>query len=196
MLEHVEIEHKFLIDRSFDLAGFKSRAKALGPERTSAVDVRDTYYVIRGMPGHVLRHRKDNEIQQLSVKSVAQDNERRLEVNLDLDQAAGDQLAAVEAFLGPMGILWSGVIEKKIDVFYFPDCEVVHYSASSGDRSVACIEFEAKDNVSEEAALETISRYESAFGFSGPDRCHESLFEIMFGDSIPDSVHKHLNQLN
>jgi hypothetical protein len=196
MLEHVEIEHKFLIDRSFDLAAFEACAKALGPKRVSAVKVRDTYYVVRGMPGHVMRHRKDNEIQQLSLKSVAADNERRLEVNLDLDQAAGDQLAAVEAFLAPMGILWRGVIEKNIHVFYFPDCEVVHYSASSGGRVVACVEFEAKDKLSEESALATIGKYEAAFGFAGPDRCHESLFELMFGDSIPESVHNHLNQVN
>jgi hypothetical protein len=56
MLEHVEIEHKFLIDGGFDLESFKACARRLKPQRISSVNVRDTYFVVRGIPGHVLRH--------------------------------------------------------------------------------------------------------------------------------------------
>ncbi|MEY4632211.1 MAG: hypothetical protein RIQ81_2331 [Pseudomonadota bacterium] len=193
MLEFVEIEHKFLVDASFDLDRFARCAKALKPDDEGQVDVRDSYYVINAMPGHVVRHRVDREIQQLSVKSVAPDNERRLEVNLELDQSGGDQQRAVEAFLAPMGILWRGTIEKKIHVFYFADCEVVHYEARAGGKSVACVEFEAKAKSGESAALEAIRRYEVAFGFADATRCRQSLFEIMFKDTMPAGVVRHLN---
>lgn len=193
MLEFVEIEHKFLVDGTFDLGDFSARARAMKPADEGQVDVRDTYYVVKAMPGHVIRHRVDREIQQLSVKSFAPDNERRLEVNLELDQGAGDQQRAVAAFLAPLGILWRGNIQKKILVFYFPECEVVHYEARSGDKTVACVEFEAITKSGEAAALDAIHRHEAAFGFDASRRCRQSLFEILFKDTMPASVARHLN---
>ena len=59
-------------------------------------------------------------------------------------QHAGDQAAAVEAFLARLGAVWYGDVTKDIEVWEFADCEVVHYRATGGGRTVDCVEFEAK----------------------------------------------------
>ncbi|NBQ53617.1 MAG: hypothetical protein EBU49_08565, partial [Proteobacteria bacterium] len=134
------------------------------------------------------------ELQQLTIKSTGTDNECRTEVNLNLDLRAGNQSAAIEAFLQPLTVLWSGSIEKNIFVFYFDDCEVVHYSARSGDgKTVHCVEFEATKKASREEALATIDHFERSFGFHAERRSNLSLFELLFAESLPDKVRKFMN---
>ena len=67
-----------------------------------------------------------------------------------------------------------------MDVWYFPDCEVVCYLASAGSRSVRCVEFEAKGAGSTEAALATLQTYERATGFDGAVRSRVSLLQMLF----------------
>lgn len=208
MLKFQEIEHKYLVDEAFDLGAFEATAQRLKPVKSHRVKVRDTYYVVAGLPGHILRHRIDSELQQLSVKSLAADNECRTEVNLDLGHHRGDQSAAVQAFIQPMDLLWSGSIEKNINVFYFSGCEVVHYTAVAkagldtglkARRTVHCVEFEAimepgqLPEVTREGALAAISVYEKAFGFQPDSRCRQSLFELLFADSLPENVSNFMN---
>lgn len=185
----VEIEHKYLVNGDFDLEAFRQCARALGPIDSTELLVTDTYHVASAVPGHVIRHRIDNELQQLTIKSSGGGTELRTEVNLELDLQAGDQAAVVKAFLEPMGLLWSGMIEKNIVVFYFPNCEVVYYRASS-DRGQThhCVEFEAKNPTSLEQGLAVIAQFEAAFGFSSEQRCPKSLFELMFEREISPQV--------
>ena len=186
-----EIEHKYLVDERFDLTAFEAVARRLKPVKSSRLTVTDTYHVVEAMPGHIVRHRIDQELQQLTLKSTGVDNECRTEVNLDLGLQKGNQAAAVEAFLHPMQPLWSGSIEKKIYVFYFDQCEVVHYIARSGTgKTVHCVEFEALAKETREQALGVIAEYEKAFGFDPARRSHSSLFELLFAADLPESVRK------
>ena len=186
-----EIEHKYLVDARFDLSAFEAVARRLNPRKSSRLTVTDTYHVVEAMPGHVVRHRIDHELQQLTLKSTGVDNECRTEVNLDLGLHRGNQSAAVDAFLQPMRPLWSGSIEKKIFVFYFDQCEVVHYVARSGaGKTVYSVEFEALAKETTEQALAVIAEYEKAFGFDPAQRCHSSLFELLFAEVLPDGVRK------
>ena len=93
---------------------------------------------------------------------------------------AGHQEAQVDAFVGQLGVLWSGTLHKALEVWCFPDCEVVYYEASTASRAVRCVEFEAtrKDSLSE--ALATVGRFERATGFQATSRSRLSLPQILF----------------
>ncbi len=178
--EFQEIEHKFVVGDDFDLPAFRRLLRALGPEGTTALSVRDVYYWSERHPRIVFRHRYDRELQHLSVKSLEPDPEVRLEVNLDLGQHRGDQQAAVEAFLGALEIDWRGEVDKEIEVFYFPDCEVVYYRGASRSTSVACVEFEARGQASIDDALRVLARYERLTGFRSRRRTAKTLVDLLF----------------
>lgn len=175
-----EIEHKFLVGEGFDLEAFRATVRGLGPTRTTALPVRDVYYLSDRHPGYVFRHRYDRELQHLSVKSLERDPQVRLEVNLDLGQHLGDQQPAVEAFLGALEVAWRGEVHKEIEVFTFPDCEIVYYSASSGSRVVRCVELEALEKTSVDAALEVLRRYERLTGFEHRERTRKAVVELLY----------------
>lgn len=179
-----EIEHKFIVPDQFDLPRFRQAVTALGPTRTSTVTVQDRYFLTEGGSARrfLMRHRYDAELHHLTIKSLEADSEVRVEVNLDLGHHAGSQAAQVDAFIGHLGVIWRGELQKALEVWYFPDCEVVYYEASTPSRSVRCVEFEAtrKDSLAE--ALATVERFERATGFDGASRTHESLPQILFPD--------------
>lgn len=183
-LRFKEIEHKFVVDDQFDLPRFRQAVAALGPIRTSTVTVHDRYFLTEGgrARGFLVRHRFDAELHHLTTKAIESDTEVRTEVNLDLGHHAGDQSAQVDAFMEQLGVLWRGTLTKDIEVWYFPDCEVVYYQASTADRSVRCVEFEAKGQESLDAALAGIVRYERATGFADAPRSQLSLPQILFPD--------------
>ena len=180
-----EIEHKFVVGDDFDLEDFRACMQRLGPIKTTALPVRDVYYWSERHPRVVYRHRYDHELQHLSVKSLEDDTEVRIEVNLDLGQHRGDQQATVEAFLDPLEIAWRGEIEKQIEVYHFPDCEVVYYRGSAGGgapetESVACVEFEARQPATIDDALEVLHRYEKLTGFGARRRTSKTLVELLY----------------
>ena len=183
-LRFKEIEHKYIVDEQFDLQRFRNVVTALGPTRKSMIHVRDRYYLTEGGKTRrfLMRHRYDAELHHLTIKTIEADSEVRVEVNLDLGQHAGTQEAQVEAFLAQLGVLWSGTLQKALEVWYFADCEVVYYEASSASRAVRCVEFEATRKESLEAALETVERFERATGFEGASRSRLSLPQILFPD--------------
>jgi hypothetical protein len=181
-MRFTEIEHKFVVAPTFDLAGFRASLEALGPARHTALRVRDRYFVTAdGRARHyVLRHRFDHELHQLTIKSLASDPEVRDEINLDLGHHAGEQLAQVDAFVARMGIDWQGELHKDLNVWHFADCEVVHYVASTAERTVCCVEFEAIGQASVAAALAVIDRYERATGFDPATRSLRPLVDLVF----------------
>lgn len=181
-MQFTEVEHKFVLDEAFDLAAFGRSLEALGPQRHSALKVRDRYFLTGdGRARHyILRHRFDEELHQLTIKSLASDPEVRDEINLDLGHHAGDQAAGVDAFVARMGVTWSAALQKDLHVWYFPDCEVVHYVATAGDQVVRCVEFEAIGQASISQALAVIERYERATGFQGEQRSRKSLVDLLF----------------
>ena len=181
-LEFQEIEHKFVVGADFDLDSFTASLEALGPARKTAIRVTDTYYLLSaGRTGSfVIRHRYDEELHHLTLKTLEADTEVRREINLDLGHHAGDQQARVDAFLEHFGIEWRGSLEKDLKVWYFADAEIVHYRATTDARAVHCVEFEATRKPSLAEALATVRRYESATGFDEADRSHLPLVEILF----------------
>lgn len=174
----LEIEHKFVVDDSFELDDFCARCRKLGPEREKALTVMDTYYVPANESELIYRHRIDKEIQQLTLKSRGGDNEVRTEINLDLG-AGRSQGAAVEAWMGAIGALPGFGIQKHIRVFDFPDCEVVYYEASHGGQTIRCVEFEARSAESEAAGLAVLQHYEGQLGFENFEREKINLFDLL-----------------
>lgn len=183
-----EIEHKFLVDSHFDQQTFIKRLESLAPTKIDRISVRDTYFVLQREKKHVFRHRFDNQIQQLTIKSVESDASVRTEINLPIDQSKGDQKKVVAAFMEALGCSWSGEIRKDIDVAYFPDCEVVFYRAVGQAKTLYCVEFEAVNPKSVDDGLGTLARYELALGFAGRQRESKSLFELLLLESAPAQV--------
>ena len=177
-----EIEHKFVVSDNFDVQHFRNAMEALGPTRTNALRVQDRYYLTAGgiERKFLIRHRFDSDMHHLTVKSVGTDTEVRDEVNLDLGQHAGDQAERVDAFVAWLDVRWTGTVVKDIEVWYFADCEVVHYVASADGRSIRCVEFEATKKDSLDAALATVERFERATGFHGRVRADLSLPQLLF----------------
>lgn len=178
-LQFVEIEHKFVIDKDFDLSSFFRQVKKLGPKKDYKVAVKDKYFTVQALPSAIIRHRYDKKIQQLTLKNLADDAEIRQEINLDLGHNAGEQSEQVKAFLTPLGITWSGTLTKLVRVFYFDDAEIVHYVARHKRKSVSCIEIEATRFSTKTQALNIIRRYERILGLNERQRSSATLFEIL-----------------
>ena len=175
-----EIEHKYVVPDTFDRDAFRRTVTALSPRSTTQVTVEDTYFAVRSPEGFIFRHRYDEELQHLTVKSYTGDSENRLEVNLDLGQHAGNQREAAQAFLEVLGITWQGLIVKELEVYYFDDCEIAVYTAHAQGRTVNCVEFEALGGGSLEDSLAIIRRYEELCGFEGLEREQQALVSLLF----------------
>jgi adenylate cyclase class IV len=183
-----EIEHKFVLGADFNRDTFLKMVTELSPGRQAAAMVRDTYFVLGHDNHHVYRHRFDNEIQQLTVKSVEDDSAVRMEINIPIDQSKGDQRPAILEFMKALGCRWSGDLSKDIQVAYFDDCEIVLYRAVNRGREVYCVEFEAVNPDSVTEGLAVLARYEAALGFKAEARETKSLFELLLLDSAPEDI--------
>lgn len=182
---HLEVEHKFVLHEQFDRSAFCAHVEALGPLRTVHTQVEETYLLVDATPGLIYRHRYDKKQQDLTYKTFRQgDIEVRKEVRLALDLHNGNQIAQAIAFLSPLGIRWQSELQKTLWVYDFADCEVVYYVAKSAERTVICVEFEASDAPSVEAALRTLQQYEERLGFASRERSRRSLFELLFADKL------------
>ncbi len=181
-----EIEHKFVVEPHFDVEAFGEALKRLTPTRRTSVLVQDRYFLTEDgfARRYVIRHRFDAEIHQLTLKALTADPEVRDEITLDLGHHAGDQVAQVDAFVTRMGVRWHGTVQKDLRVWYFPDCEVVHYTASAGTRTVQCVEFEATTRASVPEALAIVARYEQATGFDAATRSMYSLVDLLFPGAL------------
>ena len=179
-LDHLEIEHKFLLDEGFDSRKWMDSCRALGPLNEKQLRVADTYYVPCHGQAWIYRHRYDEEIQQLTVKSRGGDTEVRTEINLDL--SGENQDAKISAFLTTLNIEEKHEVVKQIHVFDFPDCEVVQYNARCGGRSVSCLEFEAIGAGTVRDALAILERYETALGYDSSQRTKINLFDLLVSE--------------
>jgi len=176
--EFKEFEVKYLLDDSFDTQHFFDTLLALGQPVEKHLDVVDTYYQFADRPGYIYRHRHDEEIQQFTVKSYGGDTRERVEVNLSLTNDAS-QADAIATFLSSFGKPEAFGICKRVDIFDFPDCEVVHYVAEAGGRRVRCVEFEAVGVDTWQQASQVIERYAKATGFDRRQRCEIALFDLL-----------------
>lgn len=178
-LKFVEIEHKFILPRRYNQAAFLRRVRSLKPQRHYQIDVTDRYYLLKNMPGAIVRHRFDQKLHHLTIKNLGDDPECRKEVNLELCHCDDMQQDAVEAFLDSFGILWQGQLKKKVQVFYFDDAEIVLYRATAGRKAVSCIEVEATRYRSRQQAIKVIEKYETSLGLDQLTRSPQTLFELL-----------------
>jgi adenylate cyclase class IV len=190
----LEIEHKFLVPHDFDPEPLFGQLHAWEPERTYTTEVDDTYYLLEGAPGIVYRHRLDAYLQQLTIKSLGGDNQSRTEVNLELSSEQGSQEEAVRAFLAPLGVLWSGTLHKSVQVFYFPDVEIVYYRARYGGAEQACIEIEARAPSDIDAGLTVLSNWEKRLGLDSRKRCPSSILELLILPQLPANLRQRLQK--
>jgi hypothetical protein len=179
-LRFKEIEHKFIVDPAFDLAGFRAALQAMTPTRHEVLRVRDRYFITEAgqARGFILRHRHDRELHELTLKTVVGDAEVRDEINLAL--RPDDQDAVVDAFVRAQSLVWTGTLWKDLEVWHFSDCEVVHYVAMADNREVRCVEFEATSKATVEGALAVMARYEAATRFTGATRTPASLVDLIW----------------
>lgn len=173
-----EFEHKYLLDGSESVESIFEALRSVSGGKEKALEVTDTYFYEGASPKFVYRHRRDREIQQLSVKSLGKDARERTEINLNFLNNA-DQYEAVVRFMATLGEFQKLSIRKSIQVIDFPDCECVYYEATNGTKTVKCFEFEALGAKNLDQALHIISRYETLAGFTPDSRCHQSLFELL-----------------
>lgn len=173
-----EFEHKYILSPDVDVDSIFDKLRMVPGGVEKSLEVHDHYYYNHQNPDFVYRHRKDREIQQLTVKSYGGDARERLEINLDLLNDTS-QSHAIESFFDTLGTFERRIIEKSIRVIDFPDCECVYYSATNGQMTVHCFEFEALgvDNMDE--AVGIMSKYEHLAGFDPAFRCHDSLFDLL-----------------
>lgn len=165
-----------------------AKIKSLGPTKSTHIQVEDTYFVLDALKGHVVRHRCDQEIQQLTIKSQGgNDTENRLEVNLNLGLSFGNQGASVEGFLKPFGIRRQATLHKRVHAFYFPQCEIVWYEAKAKGKSICCLEIEATKCETVAAAQAVIADYEGRLGLDSKNREHQSLFELLLWSDLTTS---------
>jgi hypothetical protein len=183
--EFLEIEHKFLVGPGFDMPGFEKRMESLGPTGQTRLRVADRYFLSNKVPGFIYRHRFDNEMQHLSIKSMEQSAQVRTEINLDLGQHRGDQKDVVEAFLSVLDVFLSVEIIKDIVVFHFPTVEAVYYDARYKDSHIRCVEFEATayDDIGD--AHQLLKDFENKSGFGAIDPTESSLFELLVLPNLP-----------
>lgn len=186
-LRFLEIEHKFLVPDDFDVSAFERKLLAWKPEKHYETEVCDSYYVVKSAPGYVYRHRYDNLLQELTVKSLG-NNEVRTEVNLALDRAKGNQAQTVEAFLRPLGILHSARLHKSVKVFYFDLVEIVFYRATHEDLAVSCIEIEARHPRSIDEAKAQLALWEGRLGLEPEKRCQDSLLKLLVLPRLPQAI--------
>jgi adenylate cyclase class IV len=174
----IEFEHKFLISEAEEPV-LLAKLGQLKAERKYVVDVHDAYYTLALQPQVVLRHRWDEQIHQLTLKSLEDDSERRVEVNLNLAMSAPEAQAAIEAFFGAFGIGQRVVVTKRVHAHYLTDCEVTYYVAECGPRQVRCLEFEVIGHQDQEQSRQILAKYEAKLGYQADQRCSESLFQLL-----------------
>ncbi len=173
-----EFEHKYLLNGSESVESIFESLRSVSGGEEKSLEVTDTYFSQGTSPKFVYRHRRDIEIQQLTVKSLGIDARERTEINLHFLNDE-NQYEAVVRFMETLGEFKELSIRKSIQVIDFPDCECVYYEATNGTKSVRCFEFEALGTENIDQALGIISKYEKLAGFSPATRCYQSLFELL-----------------
>lgn len=178
-LRHIEVEHKYVVGPTFDAGKLRNRLRGLNCLKDFSVSVRDDYYWSSKFPTSILRHRFDEQLQQLTLKTRGLAADARTEVNLGLDHNGGDQRDGVGAFLGNLTDFQRVTIQKSVTIFLFRDCEICFYAAKCGRKKIRCVEFEAIRKTTLKAARDTIKKYEDAAGFGREKREGRSLFEML-----------------
>ena len=167
-LRFKEIEHKYIVDERFDLQRFRDVVATLRPARTFSIRVRDRYYPDRGRPCPAfrdpapLRRRAAPADREDARAPTPRSASRSISIS-DITPATSRRRST--RFSASWASSGSGTLHKDLEVWDFPDCEVVHYQASTDRRSVRCVEFEATRKDSLDGGACDVEKYERATGF-------------------------------
>ena len=178
-LRHIEVEHKYVVGPTFDAGKLRTRLRGLKCLKDFSVQVRDDYYWSPKFPAAILRHRFDEQLQQLTLKTKGLAADARTEINLSLNHSGGDQRDGVAQFLGNLTPFQKVTVQKAVTIFLFSDCEVCFYEAKCGRRKIRCVEFEAIRKTTLKAARDVIKKYEDVAGFARMPKEGRSLFELL-----------------
>ncbi len=111
--KNLEIEHKYLLHSESDLRGLRNKILDLGPLKTFEVESVDFYFLPKKAKASsplILRYRHDRLKSELTAKTFGGDTEKRLEINLPLENG---NLTQVEFFLEVLGFEKILKIQKK-----------------------------------------------------------------------------------
>ena len=175
--QFIEIERKWRITPE-QFIRFSEELQFM-PRLVHYVYVEGVDAFFQGREGYIYRYRHDAKRAELTVKSVSEDTEKRVEINLAMEP--NDVLAVVK-FMSTLGLTFTGNISKDCFVFKFPTAEISLYKASTAAKDDYFLEIEAY-NKDEQEALNTISDFEVAIGLATEDRLKENLFDLMIGVS-------------
>ncbi|MGQ3890459.1 hypothetical protein [Legionella sp. CNM-4043-24] len=193
MVKFVELEHKFCFDTAADLNALRTSIEACQPETSYSIEVNERYFLVQGLNDFIIRHKVDGEKQSLTLKSFAlgADSEQRLEIDIPLSQESGDQLDAIERFLSAFGDFNEYKLTKELEVFTFPEAEIILYRAFSSDREVFVLEVESKKE-NRDSALCHIKNFETQLELLTKQREKRCLFELLFtsNETVAPRIHK------
>jgi len=139
--------------------------------------------------GEFVRYRQHTGRGELTIKkkTSSSNNNQRTEVNLE---TSGDNLEAVDAFLGLQGYKYNFGIYKTCDIFWTEKVDLVYYVVYDKNFTELrrFIEIEADETLdweSEEEAWDEILKYEKMLeplGITPQHRLRKSLFEVFKSD--------------
>ncbi|MFJ1267114.1 hypothetical protein ACD661_00925 [Legionella lytica] len=181
MVKFVEVEHKFCFDDRQSFQETEAAIMQLYPLQDYKVEVAERYFLVDGLKNFIVRHKVDKDKQSLTLKSFypGQDTEARIEIDIPLAQEKGDQLQAVERFLCAFNQYKEYKLMKYLQVFLFPEAEVILYQAVSQDRELFALEIESVKK-SKTQALKHIKQFEQQLGLDARQREKRCLFELLF----------------
>ena len=124
----------------------------------------------------MLRYRYGEGKSEFTFKQNIKDSfSLRKELNIDLKEL--DQKSDIENFVTELSYLVGPEISKKIEVFDFKDCEICIYEASSKDKSLICLEVEAKGASDLESAENIVQEYAQSLSLEKSDEFRVNNFD-------------------
>lgn len=186
--QYLEVECKYNAD-SIDRVAFKDLVKSFNPKTFIYVESTDVYYV--RAENEFLRYRmpadnkggpeEDRAELTFKKKHIENNNWTRTEVNLRVDL---NEPALVNAFCEGLGYKKNFSIEKRCDIYFFDDADIVYYTVKDEDGKYAhYLEVEANEDIgmTHEESWEVILKYEKLLlplGITPQKRKKLSLYEM------------------
>ncbi len=179
-----EVENKYRADE-IPREAFNALVESFNPIRSLTIprDVSRDYYFTSGTKFMRFRYSEGEWELTTKVKTEDTNNRVRTEVNVRL----GDDMTPekAEAFARVFGLKHDFTVSKDVQIFYFKDVVLSHYTTYDGEKKLDCfLEIEANETCSwesEEQALQAITDWEkklSTLGLSPYKRIKKSLFEF------------------
>lgn len=183
-----EVETKYSAD-CVDRTIFKDFIETLNPNSFVYVESTDVYYA--KSENEFIRYRMPSKNKQsgeedrseltFKKKTVDKNNWARIEVNLRIDK---NSAFLVDAFCEGLGYTKNFSIEKRCDIFFWDDADIVYYTVKdSNGKYQSFIEIECLEDCgkTKEQSWEVVQKYEKLLlplGITPQNRKKLSLWEM------------------